>query len=369
MKEMHSLLKRQLKRNAIDPTIITPEFQNFIESVNEAYWEAEDDRNRLERSLELSYQEMLEQYRSVVAQLIQTEKMSSLGRVVAGVAHEVNNPISFISGNLPHIQQYSQDLIQLIRLYNYHHPETTPEIKTRLEDIDLEFLLQDITNLLESMKLGANRISQIVLSLRNFARLDESELKQVDIHEGLESTILLLQHSFYNGHGKPMIQVTRDYSSLPLIECYAGEINQVFMNIISNAIDSLESRYTNDSLELPYADDSVMDPIESYALAMEDQAHYKINIQTSVLENKKIRISIQDNGLGIPEEIANQLFDPFFTTKSVGQGTGLGLAISYQIVVKKHRGNLQCISVPGTGAEFVIEIPLKQQIKQLTKQD
>jgi signal transduction histidine kinase len=347
MKEMHSLLKRQLKRNAIDPTIITPEFQDFIDSVNEAYWEAEDDRTRLERSLELSSQEMLEQYRSVVAQLIQTEKMSSLGQVVAGVAHEVNNPINFISGNLPHIQKYSQDLVELIRLYNYHHPEIAPEIRAKVENIDLEFLLEDLTSLLESMKLGANRIRQIVLSLRNFSRLDESELKRVDIHEGIENTLLLLQHNLYDGQGKPRIQVVKEYSSLPLVECYAGELNQVFMNILSNAIDSL--------IKLG----------DTCSLATKEENHCYITIRTSVIENNQIRINIQDNGLGIPVEVINRLFDPFFTTKPIGQGIGLGLAISHQIVVKMHGGNLKCLSSPTGGAEFMIDIPLKQPVKSL----
>ncbi len=347
MKEMHSLLKRQLKRNVIDPTIITPEFQDFIDSVNEAYWEAEDDRTRLERSLELSSQEMLEQYRSVVAQLIQTEKMSSLGQVVAGVAHEVNNPINFISGNLPHIQQYSQDLIELIRLYKYQYPEMAPEIKAKVDNIDLEFLLEDLTSLLESMKLGANRIRHIVLSLRNFSRLDESELKYVDIHEGLENTLLLLQHNLYDGYGKPRIQVVKEYGSLPLVECYAGELNQVFINILSNAIDSL--------IKLG----------ASCSLATQEVNHYQITIHTSLVESNQIRISIRDNGIGISAEVIERLFDPFFTTKPVGQGIGLGLAISHQIVVKMHGGNLQCLSTPNSGAEFIIDIPLKQQVKPL----
>ncbi len=347
MKEMHSLLKRQLKRNAIDPTIITPEFQDFIDSVNDAYWEAEDDRTRLERSLELSSQEMLEQYRSVVAQLIQTEKMSSLGQVVAGVAHEVNNPINFIYGNLPHIQQYSQDLVELIRLYNYHHPETAPEIRAKVENIDLEFLLEDLTSLLESIKLGANRIRQIVLSLRNFSRLDESELKRVDIHEGIENTLLLLQHSLYDGQGKTRIHIVKEYGCLPLVECYAGELNQVFINILSNAIDSLTKIG------------------DSCSLATKEVVHYQITICTSILENNQIRISIQDNGIGISAEVIDRLFDPFFTTKPVGQGIGLGLAISHQIIVKMHGGSLQCSSSPDGGAEFVIEIPVKQPAKPL----
>lgn len=350
MKEMHSLLKRQLKRNAINPTIITPEFQDFIDSVNDAYWEAENDRTRLERSLELSYQEMLEQYRSVVAQLIQTEKMSSLGQVVAGVAHEVNNPINFISGNLPHIQQYSQDLIELIRLYKSHHPEMAPEIRAKIENIDLEFLLEDLTSLLESMKLGANRIRHIVLSLRNFSRLDESELKRVDIHEGIENTLLLLQHSFYDDHGKTLIQLVKEYGSLPLVECYAGELNQVFMNILSNAIDSLLKRGN------------------SCSLTTQEVKNYQITIRTSIIENNQIRISIQDNGIGVLAEVIERLFDPFFTTKPIGQGIGLGLAISHQIVVKMHGGNLQCLSSPGGGAEFIIEIPLEQQVKPLDDQ-
>jgi len=347
MKEMHSLLKRQLKRNAIDLGVISPEWEDLLESVNEAYWEADNDRIRLDRSLEISYQEMLEQYRSVVAQLIQTEKMSSLGQVVAGVAHEVNNPINFISGNLPHVQQYSQALVELVCLYKSYYPEAAPEITDRIENIDLEFLLEDINSLLESMKLGAQRIKEIVLSLRNFSRLDESELKQVDIHEGLESTLLLLQHSFCNGQDKPLIQVIKNYGSLPLVECYAGELNQVFMNIISNAIDSLLKRG------------------ECFSLATKEAKSYEIKLHSSLLENNRIKISIQDNGLGIAVEIVNRLFDPFFTTKPVGKGMGLSLATSYQIVVNKHGGDLRYSPVSGGGAEFIIEIPLKQLVKEV----
>lgn len=257
-------------------------------------------------------------------QLIQTEKMSSLGQMVAGVAHEINNPVNFIYGNLTYTQAYTDNLLTLVQLYQQQYPTATPEIETYIEKIDLEFLAEDLPKLVSSMQMGADRIRQLVLSLRNFSRLDEAEMKLIDLHEGIDSTLLLLNHRFKQG-----IQIVKHYGKLPLVECHPAQINQVFMNIISNAVDALQ-----DCTKTP-----------------------QITITTESQQDK-IVVKIADNGFGIPQEIISKLFDPFFTTKPVGQGTGLGLAICYQ-VVEKHHGKIQITSTPEYGAEFIINLPIK----------
>ncbi|MBD2302957.1 ATP-binding sensor histidine kinase [Nostoc sp. FACHB-190] len=274
----------------------------------------------------------LNQLYSTQAQLIQAEKMSSLGQLVAGIAHEINNPINFIYGNLAAANEYVTSLIELNHLYQSFYPQTLPEIDQKIAEIDLEFILNDLPNLLSSMKVGSERIRQIVLSLRNFSRLDESEIKEVDIHSGLESTLLILQHRLQSNSQHPEIIVIKQYGVLPLVNCYASALNQVFMNIINNAIDALETSDKN--------------------------CHPTIKIQTELTEDKTIIIRIADNGLGMNNSEQNQIFNPFFTTKPVGSGTGLGLSTSYSIVVEKHGGKLSCISAPGEGAEFIIEIPV-----------
>ncbi|MBD2440274.1 ATP-binding sensor histidine kinase [Nostoc sp. FACHB-110] len=274
----------------------------------------------------------LNQLYSTQAQLIQAEKMSSLGQLVAGIAHEINNPINFIYGNLVATDQYIKSLIELNHLYQLLYPQVLPEIEQKIADIDLEFILNDLPNLLSSMKCGAERIRQIVISLRNFSRLDESEIKEVDIHSGLESTLLILQHRLQSNSKRPEIVVIKQYGLLPLVNCYAAALNQVFMNIINNAIDALE------------ISDKICQPT--------------IKIQTELTQVKTLLIRIADNGVGMSQSIQNHIFNPFFTTKPVGSGTGLGLSTSYSIVVEKHRGKLSCISTPGKGTEFIIEIPV-----------
>jgi len=276
------------------------------------------------------------------AQLVQTEKMSSLGQLVAGIAHEINNPINFIHGNVEHAADYTHNLLELVQLFLKKFP-TDPEIQNYIEDIELEFLAEDLPKLINSMQLGVDRIQKIVVSLRHFSRLDEAEKKPVDIHEGIDSTLMILQHRLKAKPDHPSIQVIRNYSDLPLIECYAGQLNQVFMNVLSNAIDALEEAFERGKWPL-----DVKNP----------DASPSIRVITETTTDDAILVRIQDNGTGIPPEAQARLFDPFFTSKPIGKGTGLGLAISYQIVVDRHGGTLTCQSQPNEGTEFTIKIPV-----------
>lgn len=278
------------------------------------------------------------------AQLVQNEKMSSLGQLVAGVAHEINNPINFIYGNLIHAQDYTQDLLRLVELYQQYCPNSLPIIQEEIEAIELEFLKDDLPKLMDSMQVGAERIHEIVQSLRSFSRLDEAEVKAVDIHEGIDSTLMILKSRLKSTLKHPGIEVIKEYGQLPLVECYPGQLNQVFMNILVNSIDSLEEKFTYNAEDkgsslgsLPW-----------------------IRICTEIVDEDWVAIRIIDNGIGITKDQSCKLFDPFFTTKPIGKGTGLGLSISYQIIVEKHGGKLYCVAEPKLGAEFIIEIPLRQ---------
>jgi PAS domain S-box-containing protein len=304
-----------------------------------------------ERDKALQLEQTLKQLQRTQAQLVQNEKMISLGQLVAGIAHEINNPTNFIYGNIYSASDYAQDLLYLLDLYAKHYPQPVAEIAKQLKDIDLNFIASDFPKLLDSMKEGAHRISEIVQSLRNFSRLDEMEYKQVDIHEGIDSTLLILKHRLTQQPNRPEIQVIKKYAKLPLIECYPGQLNQVFMNIISNAIDALQQETENWKLrtEKTYS----QSPIPT------------IIIHTEVIEQKQVVIRIIDNGSGINADVQPKIFDPFFTTKPVGKGTGLGLSISYQIVVDQHKGELSCHSVVGQGTEFVIELPITQSYSRL----
>jgi PAS domain S-box-containing protein len=290
-------------------------------------------------------EQTLHELQQAQAQLVQSEKMSSLGQLVAGVAHEINNPVNFIYGNLTHAHDYAKDLLNLVQLYQEYYPDPAPEIQAAVQEIDLDFLEEDLPKMLSSMKMGADRIRNIVLSLRNFSRLDEAEMKWVDIHSGLDNTLLILSQRMKAKQPEyPGIQVIKDYGNLPLVECNAGQLNQVFMNILTNAIDAIDEYNKERSLE----------DIKNHPGT--------IWICTEVLaECNEAIIVIGDNGPGMTPEVCHRLFDPFFTTKPVGQGTGLGMSISYQIVVEKHGGQLQCISAPGQGATFLIQIPIQQR--------
>ena len=306
-------------------------------------------RKQTEVQLQLSENQLRQQARELQAtlqelqrtqsHLVQSEKMSSLGQLVAGVAHEINNPVNFIYGNLAHAKNYAEDLLNLIGLYQFHFPVSPLTIQKAADQMDLEFVMEDLPKLLNSMKVGSERIQGIVSSLRIFSRMDESEMKAVNLHDGLESTLMILQNRLKAGPDDKAITVTRDYSNLPQVECYVGQLNQVFMNVLSNAIDALEDIRRG------------QDPNKSSAC---------IHIQTQLTDHYQVKIGIRDNGPGIPEEIQARLFDPFFTTKPIGKGTGMGLSISYQIVTEKHKGYLTCDSQVGEGTTFMIAIPLKQ---------
>lgn len=284
-----------------------------------------------ERTAALS--EAMSQLQQSQLRLIQTEKMSALGNLVAGVAHEINNPVNFIHGNITCMNEYAENLLQVIELYRSQFPNASAPIHEYLEEIDFEFLAEDLPKTLASMQIGTNRIKEIVLSLRTFSRLDEAEVKPIDIHEGIDSTLLILQHRTKATPTLTAIGVIKDYGELPLIACYASQLNQVFMNILANAIDAIEDYRTGSD-------------------------RCTIRIKTRMLDQHWVQIAIADNGSGMPPEIQQRIFDPFFTTKPVGKGTGMGMSISYQIVSDRHRGKLYCVSESGKGTEFFIEIPV-----------
>ncbi|QLE58572.1 ATP-binding sensor histidine kinase [Nostoc sp. TCL26-01] len=310
-------------------------YANLEEKIEERTRELNEKNVRLKQTLA--------ELKLTQTQLIQTEKMSSLGQMVAGIAHEINNPVSFIHGNLGHIDNYTQDLVGLINIYQDIYPELAPEIAEFLEDIDIDFIKEDMPKILSSMKVGTQRIREIVLTLRNFSRLDEADMKPVNIHEGIESTLLILQSRLQVKPSKPAIEIIKNYGNLPKVECYAGQLNQVFMNILNNAIDAVEKLHQDRNTQATNNNSSA------------------IAIRTQVVNPDFVAIAIKDNGVGMSDSVKQRIFDPFFTTKPIGQGTGLGLSITYQIIVDKHHGTIECISQPGEGAEFIIQIPCHQK--------
>jgi signal transduction histidine kinase len=372
--KMHRLLQRQLKRHISHPDALPQEWKNLLQSVNEAYHQFDDDRAMLERSLELSSEELLQANTQLQAllntvaaqvaeqtaelartnaelkqtladlqkaqlQIVQSEKMASLGNLVAGIAHEINNPIGFLNGSVNNVKDYVQDLLGYLELYQHHHPQVAEPVQDRAEDIDLEFLCEDLPILLDSMQSATDRIKTITNSLRNFSRADAEHPVSTDLHEGIDSTLLILKYRLNANERRPAIQVIQEYGELPPIKCFSGQLNQVFMNILANAIDLFDE----------------MAQTRSFA---ELKAHpQKIIIRTETSKGQ-IEISIRDNGAGMTEEVKSKVFDHLFTTKGVGKGTGLGLAIARQIVEDKHGGSIAVNSQLGRGTEFVIALPI-----------
>ncbi|MEI6330323.1 MAG: ATP-binding protein [Pseudanabaena sp. ELA645] len=388
---MHRLLQRQLKKylsqNVNDFTgdlssnlnVIPLEWQNFLQAVDDAYNHYDADYRMIERSLELSSEELLQvnnQLREMLTNvegkvaertaeliktngeleqaltdlqqmqihLIQAEKMSSLGQLIAGIAHEINNPVNFIHGNLSHLHNYVINLLSFIELSQKSLEKITPELESKAEEIDIEFIKIDLPKIIKSMEVGTHRIREIVLSLRNFSHIDEAELKPIDIHQGIEDTLLILGHRIkpQKNANSPRIQIVKQYGDLPLVNCYAGQLNQVFLNILVNAIDAIDEATSGQT-------SNIFDRQPC------------ISIQTQVIDDNYVEIAIADNGSGIPEAIQQQIFNPFFTTKPVGKGTGMGMAISYQIITEKHKGRLTCVSSLGKGTEFIIHIPINTE--------
>jgi len=328
---------------AIQQSMLFEQAQSEIADRKQAESALQESEAR-ERSKALELEAAINKLRTTQAQLVQNEKMVSLGQLVAGVAHEINNPVSFIHCNLTPARNYTLDLLELIKFYQHYCPNPPAQVLDKINEIDLDYIAEDFPKLFNSMQVGTERIVEIVKSLRNFSRLDESAGKSVNIHEGIDSTLMILQNRLKSHSSHREIQIVKDYQLLPQIECFPGELNQVFMNILINAIDALEER-------------DKQRPIEEC-----DRHPSTIAIRTYQAASGFVAVSIADNGRGIPESVRSRLFDPFFTTKPVGKGTGLGLSISHSIIVDRHGGRLSCISTPGEGAEFLIEIPVRPNL-------
>lgn len=324
--------------------------------------------DKLEEAIANLYK-TLDKLQNAQIQLIQTEKMSSLGQMVAGMAHEINNPIGFIHGNIIHAQNSFEDLLNLLLLYQKYLPHPPEEIQDYLESMDLDYMKEDLSKILNSMYLGTKRIKDLVQSLRIFARFDEAEFKEVNIHHGIDSVLMILEHKLCDSRDNTKIQVIKEYGEIPLVICYPSELNQVFLNILTNSVDTLKKKFQLVNLQsLQQAsttsiDDNQNEIVQAKTLIKEVDETPTISIKTEVNSQNKAVVTITDNGLGVPEDIRRKIFDPFFTTKEIGKGTGLGLSVSYQIIVEKHEGKLWFDSIVGEGSMFVMEIPLNLKEK------
>jgi two-component system, NtrC family, sensor kinase len=321
------LERSEKERSQLEADMATKEF--LLKQVIAQLQEFQQNLEQRSQDLEIA----LDSLNTMQVQLIQSEKMSALGNTVAGIAHEINNPIGFIYSNLSYLTEHSHNLLNLINLYHRYFPEPPAEIRLERETIDIQFIAEDLPKIVKSMQVGSQRIRDIVLALRNFAHLDEVGYKFVDIHEGIESTLMVLQAKLVN------IQVIKQYGELPLVNCVAGDLNQVFMNILINAIDAIAQKSSDTTSQ--------------------QQLVGRISIRTE-LRAGQVAVSIADNGVGMPTKVVNKVFDTFFTTKDVGKGTGLGLAIARQIIVEKHGGTIAVNSTPGQGTEFTIVLPIKE---------
>ncbi len=318
--------------------------QQQLKKQNALLQQSEEIQRQKSADLQLALRNLQE----TQAQLVQSEKMSALGQVVAGIAHEINNPITFLSGNLKQLTHYASNFLLLLELYQQALPYPPQDIKKIQEEIDFEFFKLDLPKMLASMNTGANRIRDIVLSLRTFSRLGESECKPVDLHAGIDSTLMILQYRLNGNQLRSPIQVVKEYGSLPLVQCWASQVNQVFLNILYNAIDALESKMQIDSSSH-----------QKSVIAAAQRSVPTITIHTELVDSQQVAISISDNGIGMTEEVRKRAFDPFFTTKEVGAGKGLGLTICYQIIVETHGGQISCESIHRLGTVLKIVLPIK----------
>ena len=324
------LERSEKERSELETDIATKEF--LLKQVITQLQESQQNLEQRSQDLEIA----LDNLNAIQVQLIQSEKMSALGNTVAGIAHEINNPISFIYGNIGYLNEHSHNLLNLINLYHTYFPDPPVEICLEREKIDIQFIKEDLPKIVKSIQVGSQRIRDIVLALRNFSRLDEVGYKSVDIHEGIESTLMVLQAQLVN------IQVIKQYGEIPMVSCVAGDINQVFMNILLNAIDAIAQQSTDTTSQQPFAG--------------------RISIRTEQRSDRQVAISIADNGVGIPTQAIDKVFDTFFTTKDVGKGTGLGLAVARQIVVEKHGGAIEVKSTLSKGTEFILILPVVKAI-------
>lgn len=334
LKKANRIIQKQLERSESDRVKLEETNQKKESLLRKVIDELKEYQNKLEeRSHELEIMLLNLQ--------IMENKMSTLGSLVADVAHEINNPVGFIAGNLTPAKEYIHNLLHLIDLYQQTYPKASQEIQETIKLIDLEYVREDLPKLISSMEEGTDRISNISNSLRTFSRADTEQKVLFNLHEGINNTLLILKHRLKANNIRPAIQVVQDYGEFPLVECFPGQLNQVFMNLLANAIDALEESNSGLSFNEIKANPN------------------QIKIHTAVTEdNKDVSIRIQDNGVGISTDVQQKMFDHLFTTKPVGKGTGLGLSIAYQIIVQKHEGTLQVNSVLGAGSEFIITIPM-----------